>query len=53
MGSRTDLPYLGVAMMEEFDELEASSEISSCCDIMDSFSLYLLEFSGHSKSKKE
>ena len=36
MGSRTDLPYLGIAMMEEFNELEASLEISSCCGIMDS-----------------
>ena len=36
MGSRTDLPYLGIAMMEEFNELEVLLEISSCCDITDS-----------------
>ena len=35
MGSRTDLAYLGITMMEEFNELEASTEISSCCDIPD------------------
>ena len=32
VGGHTDLAYLGITMMKEFNELEALFEISSCCN---------------------